>query len=418
MATAHPNPSIHGHAFPSTIASKTSFLTMAIKNESIMILTRRQISKRSLSTSFTYCGILLLLIGSMEEVRADPPHSSSSFFRSSLFSSAAASLASHGDDEYASKKDSLRETSHADHESISKKKSEPPTPSWFRRSNSVSSFDLSHVEDYWADDDDDGTFSSKDSSPLDSFQRDPLLQIPCSLEGLRSKDLRSRMSDEESSCTSVLRPIRTFVDTGAQRTVLTFSGAKRAGLLPHLDRRYAGTATGVAGLSCRILGRLPAGLCQMKLGASYGTETTIPSPAITVIEDQGDELSKSPSGVELLLGLDFLREHKAVIDIGEECLTLTFRREEMTVPFIRPREKFDPRHEVAISDRLSTVLPQKASSPSYSSILLDDDFDGTLKKPSHSPQSSSHQQDDRLHDDSEEEENWSDDGEAYDMSGF
>lgn len=155
-----------------------------------------------------------------------------------------------------------------------------------------------------------------DNGPLDELQLHPLLQIPLSL-GL------------VGSPSSKQQPVRTFCDTGAQRTIMSMECAERSGLLHLLDRRYAGKATGVG--SCRVLGRLPPGVLKLRLHGSM----TMDSPAITVIESTGTP------GVEFLLGLDLLREYGAVIDLQQEELRLTDQGTEYRIPFLRPRRGVD-----------------------------------------------------------------------------
>jgi hypothetical protein len=167
---------------------------------------------------------------------------------------------------------------------------------------------------------------------LDSEQTHPLLQIPCAMHvDTPGDDLKGRS-----------QPVRTFCDTGAQRTVMSWDCAQRTGLLQHLDRRYAGQAMGVG--SCRVLGRIPAGIGRLTLNG----QVSIPSPAITVLESttggsssngSGDSGSHdATAGVELLLGLDFLREYDAILNLRTEELELIVDgAEEVRIPFIRPR---------------------------------------------------------------------------------
>ena len=150
--------------------------------------------------------------------------------------------------------------------------------------------------------------SSDRHSLLSPLQRHPLLQVP----------LTFTMGTKTT-------PIRTFCDTGAQRTVMSWQAASQAGLLSHLDRRYGGQATGMG--TVRIVGRIPAGICTWTL---YGS-LQVPSPAITIVESTGTE------GVQVLLGLDFLREYGGVIDLRDEELRLEVQGHECVIPFLRPR---------------------------------------------------------------------------------
>lgn len=114
-------------------------------------------------------------------------------------------------------------------------------------------------------------------------------------------------------------PLTTFLDTGAQVTVMTFRAAKHAGLAHLIDTRYAGRACGVAGVSCRVLGRIPANSVSFIMGEE--AHVIDKSPAITVIEDgimDGDNNHK----VDILLGLDVLQDWQAMICLRDRTLTL------------------------------------------------------------------------------------------------
>ena len=161
------------------------------------------------------------------------------------------------------------------------------------------------------------------SGVLDALQLHPMLQIPVSfsLNGILG---------------SPHTPVTSYCDTAAMRTVMSWDTAKRLGLLPHLDRRYAGgKAVGVG--ACRVLGRLPAGLCDLHICGMV----TVPSPTIIILEStntaKGGSLQTTP-GVDLLLGLDFLREHQAILDLRQEELRLLVNQEEYSIPFLRPRQ--------------------------------------------------------------------------------
>jgi Aspartyl protease len=135
-----------------------------------------------------------------------------------------------------------------------------------------------------------------------------LLQVPCALE----------VPDNR------VTPITCIVDTGAQLTVLSKEAAQRVGVLHLLDRRYAGQATGVG--SCRVLGRIPAGALLLHLST-----TTVPSPAITVLDNNS-------MGMELLLGLDFMRDTGAILDLREEEMAIQVAGEKVIIPFLRPKK--------------------------------------------------------------------------------
>lgn len=135
-------------------------------------------------------------------------------------------------------------------------------------------------------------------------------------------------------------PLTTFLDTGAQVTVMTFRAAKRAGLAHLIDTRYAGRACGVAGVSCRVLGRIPANSVSFIMGEE--AHVIDKSPAITVIEDgimDGDSHHK----VDILLGLDVLEDWQAMICLRDRTLTLrdcnrldiyNAQEDDIVIPFV------------------------------------------------------------------------------------
>ena len=164
------------------------------------------------------------------------------------------------------------------------------------------------------------------------MQTHPLLQIPRSIQ---------------LSATERQTPIHTYVDTGAQVSVLSVQAAGRAGVLQMMDRRYAGHAQGVG--KCRVLGRLPAGALMLHL---HG-QVVVEAPAVTILEHTND-------GVDLLLGLDFLRDHGAILNLRTEEMVLQLPSSpaaaeaagEVSIPFIRPRATLN------LGGRTGTSNPQ------------------------------------------------------------
>jgi len=128
-------------------------------------------------------------------------------------------------------------------------------------------------------------------------------------------------------------PISTFLDTGAQVTIMTLNAAKRAGIAHLIDTRYSGQATGVAGVSCRVLGRVPANSVSFAVG--YGDDIVDKSPAITILEGSimgGDS-------IDMLLGLDVLEDWQAMVCLRDRTLTVRSgcRRSEnkkYVIPFV------------------------------------------------------------------------------------
>jgi len=174
----------------------------------------------------------------------------------------------------------------------------------------------------------------------------PLLQLPCRLTLPPCSSSGSGGGGASSRTT-----IRAYCDTGAQRTVMSWGAARSCGLLPHLDRRYANGARASGVGSCRVMGRLPAGMVSLRLlvvsergGGDKPTTVSVPSPAITVLEETAG-YDDDVGDMELLLGLDFLREHRAVLDLRHDEMQLTAGGREVTVAFTRP--KGSPRSTVS-----------------------------------------------------------------------
>lgn len=96
-------------------------------------------------------------------------------------------------------------------------------------------------------------------------------------------------------------PVKCFVDSGAQSTIMTLKCVESVNLQHLIDTRFKGLAKGVG--SCKILGRIH--IAQMELGGTFYPVS------ITVLEG-GD--------VDFLLGLDMLKRHHAVLDMGNNSM--------------------------------------------------------------------------------------------------
>ena len=98
-------------------------------------------------------------------------------------------------------------------------------------------------------------------------------------------------------------PLKAFVDSGAQMTIMSEACAERCNVLRFLDKRYAGMASGVG--TAKILGKIH--MVQMKLGNSY-----FPVSA-TILEN---------SSMDVLFGLDTLKRYRCCIDLHKNVLRM------------------------------------------------------------------------------------------------
>lgn len=96
-------------------------------------------------------------------------------------------------------------------------------------------------------------------------------------------------------------PIKAFVDSGAQTTIMSAAAAERCNIQRLVDKRWSGVAKGV-GVQ-KIIGRIH--MVQIQI------EDVFLTSSFSVLEEQP---------MDMLLGLDMLKRHQCTIDLRENCL--------------------------------------------------------------------------------------------------
>jgi len=130
-------------------------------------------------------------------------------------------------------------------------------------------------------------------------------------------------------------PVKAFVDSGAQMTIMTMDFAEKCYLTRLIDKRVQGTAVGVG--SSKIIGKIWQ--APVKVDGNFITTS------ITILEQK--------HGPQFIFGLDNMKRHQCSIDLAANHLLF---------PGCNAKLPFLPEHQIPqnFSEHIDEVSPEQA----------------------------------------------------------
>jgi len=168
-------------------------------------------------------------------------------------------------------------------------------------------------------------------------------------------------------------PIQAFCDSGAQMTIMSKKVARECDLYDCIDTRFAGTAVGVG--TGKIIGRIH--IVQLCIGTTHYFPCSV-----TVMDDPPPGASEMP----FLLGLDMMKRHTCIMDLGAGVLKFRLSPTEyLETPFLHEKDLDESKGGTKgfdvqkANERIRQQLEQEEAEQNGIKNDDDDDDDGKPK---------------------------------------